>query len=229
MATHPIEETIQATIYPENRKVDAAAEVRLTPDSLQVSFPEYREDFRELMHKLHMKWNSWCWERRLRSWHGVPQDRAAETGHRILLARFPIRIFDQTIREKAIAGSYEPEHTRWVLGKFAGNYEGWFAIKWARDEDFYKAAKRIPGSRYCKPDVVAPPDKFEYVLDFAKMYDFHISETARSIADTARETRSRILVVKVGPAPEQLKINALSKPPKLEVPSDVNIAAEFAD
>jgi hypothetical protein len=219
----------EATVRPEHSITETVAEIRALENSIDISFPERRDDFRELVKKrLKMAWKD-KWIRNLKPQHGTPADRAAEAGHCLLEAGFPIRIFDQAIREKAVFGDYEPEHTRWVMGIVSGDHSGWFSIRWSRDEDFYQAARKIPGSRYSKPVVVVPPEQFEQVLDFARMYDFRISEKAREIADTARLTRDNMLVAKVGPGPEQEYMTPLSKPPILEVPEHVSIADEFKD
>jgi hypothetical protein len=193
-------------------------------------FPERREDFREIVRdKLHMKLSGTCWRRELKPKNGTPQDRAAELGHRLLAAGFVILIFDPELRENAIAGDYEPECTRWVLAKTKGEYAGWFSISWGRDEDFYRAAKRIGGSRYSKPNVVVPPSNFEEVLDFARMYDFRLSDAALKVAKEARRIRDAALTVKVEAPAERSRVSAPGMPPKLAVPEEVEVADEFKD
>ena len=219
----------EATVRPEKPLTDTVAEIRVLESSIEIYFPERRDDFRELVKEnLKMIWKD-KWVRNLKPRHGTPADRAAEAGHCLLAAGFPIRIFDQIIREKAISGNYEPEHTRWIMGMVKGDYTGWFSISWSRDEDFYKAARKIPGSRYDKPNVVIPAEQFEQVLDFAQMYGFKVSEKAQGFADAARVSRDNMLVAKVGLGPEQEHVIPLGKPPLLEVPQDVGIADEFKD
>jgi hypothetical protein len=222
---------IEATIRPENTITETVAEIRTTEVGIEISFPERRDDFREIMKSLRMEWDrdTACWKRKVAPRNGAPADRAAEAGHRLLAAGFPVRIFNPEVREKALMGGYEPECTRWVMAKVKGEYVGWFSISWGRDEDFYKAAKAIGGSRYDKPAVVVPAEKFEEVLDFAQMYDFRVSDAAMKVAEEFRRLRDAALTVRVDPPVERSMACAPGMPPKLAVPEEVEVADEFKD
>jgi len=220
---------VEATVRPENPVTETVAEIRALEDAIEVEFPERRDDFRELVKKLKMEWSGKFWRRKLNSRNGTPADRAAEAGHRLLAAGFPVRIFDAAIREKAICGEYEPECTRWVLARTSGDYTGWFAIIWERPDDFYKAAKAIPGSRYSKPSVVVPPEQFEEVLDFAKMYGFRLSAKAQEVIETARRAKEEALIVKPTPPEEKVAVIADGKPQILDVPEEVGVDEELRD
>jgi len=222
----------EATVRPEKPITETPAEIRVVEKTLEIVFPERREDFRGIVKdKLKMEWSGRCWRRKLVVKNGTPQDRAAEAGHRLLAAGFVVRIFDPEIRAKAISGDYEPECTRWIaVRNETASYAGWFSISWDRDrEDFYKAAKKLPGAHWSKPNVVVPPANFEEVLDFAKMYGFRVSKTAQEIADQARRVRDAALTVKVEAPAEPAKVNISGRPPILEVPENVSIADEFRD
>jgi hypothetical protein len=220
----------ESTVRPERPITETPAEIRTIGNIIEIIFPEKRDDFRELVkEKLHMEWCGTRWQRALIAKNGTPQDRAAEAGHRLLAAGFVIRIFDSELREKAIRGDYEPEYTRWVQRRIKGEYEGWFAINWGRDEDFYNVAKKISGARWSKPSVVVPPANFEEVLDFAKMYDFKISELAQEAIEQAMRIRDAALTVRVNMPAERSRVIVSSMPPVLDVPAEVGIADEFRD
>ncbi len=223
------EAKIEATVRPENPKTETVAEIRVLDEALEISFPERRDDFREVVRGMGFKWESSCWRRKLTAKNGTPQDRAAETGHRLLAAGFPIRIYDESIREKAISGDYELECTRWVQLRTGEKYNGWLAINWDRADDFYKAAKRIAGARWSSPSMVVPPENFEEVLDFAQMYGFKVSQAAQEAIDAARMARENTLVAKVSAPSSRDKMVADGRPPVLEVPAEVGIADEFKD
>ncbi len=224
-----VDALIEATIRPENPITETVAEIRAEDNSFEIVFPEKRDDFREIVKKqLHMKWEG-KWKRELLPRNGTPADRAAEAGHRLLAAGFPARIFDAEIREKAISGTYEPECTRWILARTGGDYDGWLAVTWDREDDYYKVARRLPGSRYSSPVVVVRPEHYEEVLDFARRYGFNISANAQKIIDAAREIRERTIIPHID-APEEVEHVTISgKPPVLDVPSEVQIADEFKD
>ncbi len=222
---------VEATIRPENAKTESVAEIRALKGAIEISFPEKRDDFWGVVKRqLNMEWTGRSWRRNLKARNGTPQDRVAEAGHKILAAGFPIRIYDANIRAMTISGEYEPECTRWVQKRTTGEYMGWFAITWDnRKGDFYKVAKAIGGSRYSKPSVVVPPESFEEVLDFAKMYGFKLSDAAMEVAETARRTREATLTVKVDAPKKQHKVMVSGKPPVLEVPTEVGVDDEFKD
>lgn len=225
------EARVEATIRPEEPVTETVAEIRALDDAVEIDFPERRDDFWEIVKKqLKMEWTGKFWRRKLNNKNGTPIDRVAEAGHRLLAAGFPIRIYDAELRRKAVAGEYESECTRWIAVRIKGDYIGWFAISWDRDrEDFYKVARAIGGSRWDKPSVVVPPEKFEEVLDFAQMYGFKLSDDARELAEAARVAKEKTLVAKVEPPSEQAKAVVDRKPPILEVPQKVDIADEFID
>ena len=230
------ESKAEATVRPEEPKTETVAEIRLTKalppldDVLEISFPEKRDDFREIAKtQLKMKWNDGCWRRALNSKNGAATDRAAEAGHILLAAGFSIRIYDEQARQRAITGDYDPEATRWVMARVKGDYEGWFSLDWDRNEDFYKVARKIAGSKYHRPNVVVPPEQFEQVLDFADMYDFKLSPGAEGLVKAARRAKEQAFIVKVD-APERTKTAKPSdKPPVLEVPEEVNIDEALRD
>lgn len=225
---------VDAVVRPEKPKTETIAEIRIVgTDTLQIRFPEFREDIRKLMRgSLSMTWDTdgKCWVRKVNYFSGSVEDRAAEAGHRLLAAGFVVKIRDQAIREKAISGQYEPEHTRWVAAFTSGEHEGKFGIFWNRmKEDFYDVARRLPQSRWSNPYVIVPPEHFEEVLDFAERYGFRISEAAQKLIDAAREAKDRALMVKVAASDEPERVVASTKPPVLEVPDEVDIDEELRD
>lgn len=222
----------EATVRPETTITETVAEITIKEDSIEIHFPEKREDFRELVRfKLGYSWdkNKARWIRRIGIKSGSAQDRAAEAGNKLLAAGFPIRIFDPDIRFRAISGQYEPECHRWIMKRTDNQYAGWFSISWPRGEGFFKAAKKLPGSKYDKPDIVVPAEQFEQVLDFAEMYEFNLSPGAQELADTAHKLRDSVLTAKVERREESAMPEPGKKPKKLAVPEDVKIDQEFKE
>lgn len=214
----------ESTVRPGKPKTETVAEIRIKGDTVEVDFPEKREDFWTVVKKqLNFSWSGTCWQRALIAKNGTPADRAAEVGHVLLAAGFPVRIYDGDVRQKAISGDFAAEQPRWILCRKEGaEYAGWFAIRWGKDDDFYTAAKRIPGSRWHSPSVVVPPEQYEQVMDFAERYGFAVSDDARGAADRAKLAKESALVVNV--TNRQRAVHAASdKPPVLATPEEVEI------
>lgn len=216
-------------VRPESPKTETIAEIAVKGDIVTVTFPERREEFRLLMRSLGYEWTGTRWARPIRSIHGEPADRAAETGHRLLAAGFVIRIDDEVIRNRAITGNYRPEPNCWVQRIVAGEHAGKFMIGWTREADLYGAAKRISGSRYVPgKGIVVPPEHFDEVLDFAEMHGAYVSPAALELANEARAIRDAAPVVKVR-APKKRRAPDPKAPPRLEAPVEVNIADDLRD
>lgn len=213
----------EATVYPEKTISNLVAEISIRSEIIEVYYPERNETFRELMYKLNLRWDN-GWKRKFDKFNGSASDRIAEIGNKILLAGFPVRIFDNEIRQKAINGDYISEPTRWVAMRSGGDFSGWLDIFWGRNEDFYKEAKRIAGSRWSKPSVVVPMENYAEVLDFAEINHFLVSDVAKEMIEKAKKAKENALVTGVK-VPKSLK----HENKKLEIPSEVAIADEFRD
>ncbi len=219
----------EATVYPEKAVSNLVAEITIKGDTIEIHYPERNEDFRVLLKKLGYKWEN-GWTRKIAEITGSAVDRAAEVGNKLLAAGFPIRIYDENIRQKAISGEYEPECKRWIQVRLSGEYEGWLAINWdGHNEDLYQAAKKIAGARWSNPSMVVPPENYLEVLDFAEMYKFNISQKAKEVIENAEALREASLTTGVK-SPKSERLPEPGKAPeKLEVPQEVDIDDEFRD
>lgn len=221
----------EATVYPEKRVTDLVVEISVSDNEVSAYLPERSDVFREIVKGLDYGWGSGRWRKPIKVTNGPASDRAAELGNRLLAAGFPVRIYDPEIRQKAVSGEYEPECKRWV---FVTNEKhkrpGHLAIWWSRQEgDFYDTAKRIAGAAWYRPYVIVPPENYEEVLDFARMYGFKVSAAAQRAIDAAKELKARALVPDVYTPDKPKEVIPSGKPPVLEVPDEVEIDEEFRD
>lgn len=223
---HIIEEAqAEATVYPPDAVSNLVTDIEVRGNTISVLYPERNEKFREIMHSLNLKWER-RWLRTIGNRSGDIEDRVAEIGNKLLAAGFPVRIYDAAARQKAIDGTYEPEPIRWITAIVSGQYIGWLCVNWSKKEDFYTEAKRIAGSRYCKPHVVVPAENYEEVLDFAGRYEFKITDKAQEIIDAAMQVRETALVTGV----KVPKSQGPAKPerPQLD-PEEIGIDEELRD
>lgn len=186
-------------IRPEKPVSETVAEIWTDGPKVLIKFFERDDDFRETVKDRGFRWDwdrdAWC--RKCNQFTGSTQDRAAEIGNLLLLAGFVVEIGDDEIRRRAIAGEYEPEQLRWIAKKIEGKYKNYFAVAWEYGNDeIYKAARAIGGSRWSKPEVVVPSYQFEAVQDLADEYGFNLSPGALELIEEARQARDSALIVK---------------------------------
>lgn len=172
----------EATIAkPENKVHNGIVDIRASEQVISASYPK-DDTFRGIIKKLGYRWNrdESSWQLPINFVSGSPSERAAELGSNLLNAGFVIRIQDPDTLRKAIEGNYEPMCQRWI-SKNVKN--GKFIISWARDDDFYDKAKRLPGAKYISPSIQVPAKEWESVLDFAYAYGFKLSPGAQKLVD----------------------------------------------
>lgn len=105
------------------------------------------------------------------------------------------------MRQKAIEGIYEPEHTRWIQ-----EYKGKFSIRWKRYfEDFYEEARKIPTSKWDNPTVDVKSEQFEAVEDFANEYDFRFTPKAQELLEQVKRAKEAQLIPKIKKGKEPKK------------------------
>src|SRR5690606_8314346 len=131
---------------------------------------------------------------------------------------FPVRIYDQQLRQRILDGDFEPEPKRVIRKLNTGEHAGWFGLSWPRSEDYYRAASRLPGARWDKPYVLAPPAQCEAVVGFAETYDFALSPGAKELVEAARAAKEAELVA---PPMEPKKPAKGRKPSRVPEPLEV--------
>ena len=201
-ALRPERLTRDRRLRPEEPRSEIAARVWCEAGRLCARYPEYSDAFRAAMHRQNMTWirSRGQWERRLAPRMGRLRDRLVELACEVLAAGFVCELPHAGLREDVLAERYEKEHTRWILRRTQGKYEGHFALIWDRDrDDFYDEAKALPGSRWDKPSagiaaVVVPAEAYEAVLDFAERFGFRLSDAAKDLVEAARAAEAAELV-----------------------------------
>ena len=172
----PNEAIEEATLLPENVYYPGVVRIKREDDTIIVQYLK-NDDFRAIIKSLGFKWNG-GWERKLTEKTGEYADRAAELVNKLLSSGFSVQIFDSKVREKAIAGDYEPEHKRWI--QRYSDTELAFDFEYG-DADVYKNAIKIPGAKYKRPLVVADASVIKEVEEFAENYGFKFTKRAEVI------------------------------------------------
>jgi hypothetical protein len=209
----------QEPISPTPAVIGAVGEV------LVAAMPERHEGFRLAVRAAGLRWSGRRWERRIGAQAGPIADRVVELACRVLRAGFVVQLPSEEIRARVERGDYRPERTRWVDVCAGGTYDGWFRISWAWGEDLYGAAKAIHGARYEKPHVVAPPESADEVEDFAQMYNFGVTDTARVVIERQADLYAGLPVA----APELQEDAAEPEPFRPTLPADYGIDDALVD
>ena len=188
---------IEATIYPEDATTDAIAKIKIDKNLVSVAF-EKNEKFKELVKNLGYKWQGYDrrWEKEICETTGSAEERAAELGNKLLNEGFPVRILDSNVREAAVNGVYEPECSRWIYARTGGDFKGWLSVNWQEwNDDLYKIARTLPGSKWSRPSVVVKPEHFVEVEEFASLYGFKFTKAALKLIDTAKKVKENAQIV----------------------------------
>lgn len=200
-AEKELEEQIraEASLFPEERKTDAVAEIHIVESGVSVT-SEWHESFPPLLRSLNYRWDGKQWHRLIDETTGSAEDRAAELGNRLLNAGFPIRIFDEKVRQMAVDGTFVPEQKRWIL-KVKG--EERFAISWTDGSDLYRKARSLPGSRWARPYVLVSVEHASEVEEFAELYGFRFGREALRMIERHRRALENAEVVQPAQVEEE--------------------------
>jgi hypothetical protein len=200
----------ESTVYPSNKVTEAVAEIRYTKDKISTSIDHKNEDFINIVKSLGYKYYS-KWQRNIDYTAGKVEDRVAELGNKLLNKGFPIMVLDEAVRNNAINGIYEKEHTRWIYIRIRGDYAGCLAIKWqGHNNSLYETAKSIPGAHWSNGYMVLKVMHYKEVQDFADLYNFKFTQKAlEAIEEYKRETEKIPIVNPVKVTEEQQQDNKL--------------------
>jgi hypothetical protein len=180
---------------------------------LVAKLEEKNESFIRVMRSLGYSWSAPLWQRT--PFAGEPADLLAECAHHLLANGFAVRLHDPAARTKALSGAFEREGLRWITGGTT-THAGRLVIIWPRHDDFYDAARSLPGSRYKDKRVSVPAARFEEVLDFAQTHGFKIHKSALILIDKVRTQLAAggVIDVPQGNA-EPVIVNLPDQPPRL--------------
>lgn len=190
----------EATVRPTTEQTPSVAEIRVDQDRIEVIFPEKREDFRQLIRfELGYTWSTaaTAWTRTIGPRQAPLADRVVEVAHRLLSAGFPVRLFDPALRDRAIAGDYQPERRQWISVLTQGDHRGQLFITWPKDADsdrLYRLARALPGAHWVNPGMAVPASRYDALLDFAEAQGFALTDAARVALDAARLAHDRALI-----------------------------------
>lgn len=216
----------QVLLRPENPLSESIARVSFADGRLRVYYPERREMFKKVVRRLRFGWEAPYWSRQIDNESDCPV-RAAELTRDLLAAGFCVKVLDD-IAQVAISGDFDEEPRR-TIGTNSKKYPGWFSLWWAREEDCYRVAMKLPGARWDGTFVVVPPENYEAVVDYASIYEFKMNEKALDAVTAAEREREDAIVVKVEERKRPFSVPPTGNMPKLEIPTSVTIDDELAD
>jgi len=183
-------------LKPPEPKTETIAALSMCGKLVRVRFPEFREEFRQLIKSLGFiwDWSSKVWYRKISNLAGEPSHRCAEVGRILIASGYCVEFSDRAIQEMAINESFEPECKRWIMAG-GGEFDGWLKVWWDRKENCYQIAKRITASRYSSPCIFVPSEHFEEVLDFAAIHHFKLTEAALALVEQAKARQEDVFIL----------------------------------
>ena len=137
------------------------------------------------------RWDGECWKHYVPKYAGTPEDSAAAVANKLLSMGYVVRVPDAEIRRKAAAADFVEEATRTISLCMSGEWEGWLSIRWrGRDNNLYRAAREIKGSRYSgeQRGVMVKPQYGDLIEDFADLFGFVLSPGAEAAIAEWRES-----------------------------------------
>lgn len=180
----------EATVYPERMETREVSEIKVLEDTVILkSF--YNKKINEIVKDFGCKWSSHnkTWSMKVTERKGCAEDRAAELGNKLLASGFPIRIFDDEIRVKAVNATFEPVYPNWI---YPSKQERYIKISWRdKNEAILARALLLPEAKessYDNKTIFAKPIYFEEIEEFAQMFGFKITKEAQTILDDERAT-----------------------------------------
>lgn len=222
----------EATLRPAEPVSETVAELAFRDGRLVARYDERSDAFGGAVKGLGYTWDpaARAWARRHQELTMGPHvDRLAETAHELLAAGIVVALHDPEARARAVARSYEPEHTRWVSLVTAGEHAGKFRITWGRGEDLYREFRGLRGATYRDKACLVPATSRDEVLDFAAAHGFRLTSGAEARAAEVLERRERGTVVEASARPKPEATRRGDAPARLDVPSEVTVDDDLVD
>lgn len=182
-----------SVVRPANPVSNTICRLFVRATQIQLLYPEKSDEFRGAVKSLDYEWVAPYWIKTVEPELRV--DRAAEVAHRLLLDGFVVQVQSESVKEKAIAASYEPEHYRKVTASTAKPWDGWFQITWPRSEDLFDEVKKITAAKWSSGAMYVPPEMFREVRDFADLNDFWLTPEAEMLIQQAEQSWEQVLIV----------------------------------
>ena len=153
------------------------------------------DDFRKLVKSYGFKWdyNDHVWKRTITVTNGTVEDRTAEIGSVLLKNGFIIKIKDKELRDKTIAGDFEPETKLWIVKKANISKAVIIKIPFGNDE-LFKAAKSINGARWISGvGMSVPVSSYQEITEFMITNGYKITSAAQTEIEKGRAYYENII------------------------------------
>lgn len=177
-------------VCPDNPTEPGTVEIYLEESRVCVS-SEKSDKLREIVKGRGFRWDSKdrVWVKTINFATGTAEERGAEIGNLLLNAGFIVKISDESMRKKAIAGDYEPETDRWIHANTEMPGKVIIKIPFGND-DLYLAARKLTGARWASGrGMVVPASSFAEIEDFADTLGYKLSPGA--VKEIEKATKER--------------------------------------
>lgn len=182
---HPDDETHSGTVV----------DIKILDKTVILTAPK-NETLRQIVKSQGYQWKGGAWRLEESIFTGAALDRAAELGNACLLAGFPVRMWDEELRRKAINADFQPRQYRWVSLRAGGTYDGWLALNFERNDELYQTCRKIRGSKWDSPSVMVKVEQYRQVEDLAYLWDFQFTPGAERAIEAYKSAETAPVAVK---------------------------------
>lgn len=153
---------------------------------------------------------------------GSVEDRAAEAMHKLLAAGFIVVCQRQSVREKALSGSYDPVYPRWISFRAGGSMDGWLQV-FCRDGLSLSAdlTPLKPRKDYYRDHSwFVRPEHYAVLLDMAEVHGIRITDGAWRALKKAQAADEAALLAQT--LPDAPSASAETREPEQFSPADID-------
>lgn len=191
------EAMIEATIYPSGPTDKLVVEVKVGGDSITLVGQPSQTLYRELVGDIGFAGAGVdTYRLTLQEHHGNIDDLSAELVAKFLEKGYPVRCFDEHIKQKALAGDYEPYNKRWISQ--TKRDDQYIVIPHFGDDILYHKIRAIRG---CKWDdaCIVPIECYEDILGFAKINNYRFTKKIQALLDKEIELAEKQVLATKAP------------------------------
>ncbi len=185
----------ESLVVPVNFNNKSAYVIEEVGEEIKVYGGEKNDEVINYLKNKDFSWKNYRWCKKIikKSYYeDNATERIAEIGNKLLSLGWAVSIMNSEAREKAIKGDFIVELHKFIIKK-----EENIKIIWkCKNDEIYKASRELPKSKWNNGTIVNPV-YFREIRDFAKIYNFKITDEAENLLKEYEEKINSPVKVKI--------------------------------